>query len=437
MKKIYFLISGLLLSTGAMAQQVANGGFESWTSGAPDSWYSGLTGAGAIDNDLTAVDGGTITINGSAGTPVTESTTDPAEGTSSVSLQSFSYAGGSNLPDGLYGASMAQTITTTEQSPGVEFQYKTNLVANDTAFVYIEAKGAPGGGIGQNGDIYGIGALTITANSAVWVKDTAKIQYLPSASITSIEITFVSSKNGLYVGTPPAVDGSIFELDAVSLLTAPVLADPVSNIVASDISDNGNGTDLQVTFDAAADEGTVSEYRIFVIDQGLALGDWSGAPSAFYETVTPDGSASYTHTFSAASTYAADQGGSSVAPEPIAENIPMDVYVLSVADGTNANGDQVAGPSNTITLGSVGLSAESISKAVVYPNPAQNQVNVITGFDNGSVVINAVTGQVVANGTIANGTSKIDVSNLQNGVYIYTIRNNDGEVITTNKLVIK
>jgi len=51
-------------------------------------------------------------------------------------------------------------------------------------------------------------------------------------------------------------------------------------------------------------------------------------------------------------------------------------------------------------------------------------------------MINSVSGQEVVN-TQINGTKKVNVSHLNNGIYIYTLHNQNGEVVKTNKLVIR
>lgn len=87
---------------------------------------------------------------------------------------------------------------------------------------------------------------------------------------------------------------------------------------------------------------------------------------------------------------------------------------------------------------SSGIENLSMNTVSVYPNPATDVVNFnIDGLENGTVVINSVTGQEVVNTTISNGSKTVDVSALNNGVYIYSIRNNAGETIKTQKLVIR
>lgn len=431
MKKFYFLIGGLLLSMGTMAQ-LTNGGLENWTSGDPDGWE---TQDPLIDLLLTQLgsSGLTVQVGGVDVTEsVTESTTDPLEGNSNAKIESFVIAGSPvpDIPDGVYGNMIQQSVETTTKYAGVAFAYKADVQGADAVGVFVNAT--------NNGNNVAQGYKMYTASESAWVRDTVYLSF--TAEPDTIQIVFASSF-GTVISAPSApttgVEGTMMEVDDVQFLAAPVYADGASNVLATDISDNHNGSDLQVTFDAAADENTVSEYRIIVMEAGLGLLDWSVVPAPIYGAVTPDGSTSYTHVFDASSVYLADDGGNNVVPTAIVENVEMDVYVLSVADGTNATVNQIAGPS-TITLEStLGITTETVQNAIVYPNPAQNQVNVITGFDNGSVVINSVTGQVVANGTIVNGDSKIDVSNLNNGIYIYTIRNEEGAVVKTNKLVIR
>lgn len=417
-----------MLSMGVTAQIIQNNGFETWAPGTPPlttdlhpgNWENPSAQAigisGFIDNDIPAIagPGAVITIGGSAGEPVSKETSAPAEGSANIRLTTYTVSGATGQAaalNGMSGAVISQVILTQTKAVQLVFEYKSNLASGVKATILVEGRGAAGTGA-QGTNIVSQGILDVTGNNSSWVKDTVNLTYFTQAGIDTLEITIASTGSSLFNSgyTAPAADGGWIAVDDLQFLIPPVNADPVTNIVATDIADNGDGRDLQVTFDAAADEGTVSEYRIFVIDEGLMLGDWSGVGTGFYEVVTPDGSANYTHVFTAASAYSADQGNNSVAPEAIIEDVPMEVYVLSVADGMIATANQIAGPSNSITLdGFVGLTTESVQNAIVYPNPTQNQVNVITGFDKGSIVINSVTGQEVANGTILNGSSKVEV----------------------------
>ncbi|MFA5573425.1 MAG: T9SS type A sorting domain-containing protein [Brumimicrobium sp.] len=72
----------------------------------------------------------------------------------------------------------------------------------------------------------------------------------------------------------------------------------------------------------------------------------------------------------------------------------------------------------------------------VYPNPASDILNINAEGVNGTVTIASITGQVVTTANVNNG-AKVDVSNLNNGVYIYTILDENGNSVKTNKLVIQ
>lgn len=443
MKKIYLFAASLMLTAGAMAQ--TNLGFETWAPGVtpmtpvphPAGWESAMVGPslpGAIDNDLAAF-GATITIGGVAGAPTTQSTAAPSEGTSNVSLQTFTISGmtgGNAVLNGIHGSSVSQMMGLNSKTPGVSFQYKSNLVAGDKALVFITVYGA---GIADS--VIGQAVKLISTNQAAWTLDTAKITYFSTSTIVdSIEIIFSSCQNLLQGAPTPATDGSLLQVDDVKILAAPAYASGVSNIVATDISDNANGTDLKVTFDAAANETTVSEYRLFVIKSGY-IGNWNALTSAYYEVVAKSGASSYTHVYTAPSICLGVSGGS-LSPYAIKEDSLMQIYVLSVADGTIATVNQIAGPSNSIMLTSSHAGITNLSLANnevrVYPNPARNLVNFV--FENNNMATEVrvfnMTGQLI-NSVPVSAITTVDLNNVDSGMYIYQIVGNNNEIIKTDK----
>ncbi|WP_169736097.1 T9SS type A sorting domain-containing protein [Crocinitomix catalasitica] len=75
----------------------------------------------------------------------------------------------------------------------------------------------------------------------------------------------------------------------------------------------------------------------------------------------------------------------------------------------------------------------------IFPNPANSFVTV--DINNPSNTISTfklfnVIGEEVLEQTIVNGQNKVDVSNFSNGIYFYSILNNN-DIIETKKLVIK
>lgn len=83
-----------------------------------------------------------------------------------------------------------------------------------------------------------------------------------------------------------------------------------------------------------------------------------------------------------------------------------------------------SGSDPKVVAGFEGLSSGEIS---IYPNPTSGQVHIRTNSDavkNASVVIIDLTGQVVEEFTIHNGT--VDLSNQQPGLYYLKVMTNDG-----------
>lgn len=75
-------------------------------------------------------------------------------------------------------------------------------------------------------------------------------------------------------------------------------------------------------------------------------------------------------------------------------------------------------------------------KVSVYPNPVQNQLTFELSTSNYSVRIIDITGKTVSNNISTSNRLKVNTSTLNNGIYFYSILNDNGNVITTNKFVV-
>ncbi|MGE0561642.1 MAG: T9SS type A sorting domain-containing protein [Flavobacteriales bacterium] len=75
-------------------------------------------------------------------------------------------------------------------------------------------------------------------------------------------------------------------------------------------------------------------------------------------------------------------------------------------------------------------------KVSVYPNPVQNQLNFELSTSNYSVRIIDITGKTISNTTSIANKLKVNTSSLNNGIYFYTILNDNGNIITTNKFIV-
>ena len=146
-------------------------------------------------------------------------------------------------------------------------------------------------------------------------------------------------------------DGTVAQFNILSApspditLTIPGQADPVTNIVAADVADNGDGTDLQVSFNKAADESKVGEYRVIVVKSadatGFNLTMAEAVAMANYTTVAKTGN----NLSTVLSANANDKDG-----DAITLGVPYKVLVLTVADGVNANQNGLSQASNEVTL---------------------------------------------------------------------------------------
>lgn len=75
-------------------------------------------------------------------------------------------------------------------------------------------------------------------------------------------------------------------------------------------------------------------------------------------------------------------------------------------------------------------------KVSVYPNPVQNQINFELNASNFSVKIIDVTGKTISNNSTLSNKLKVNTSSLNNGLYFYSVINNNGEVITSSKFIV-
>ncbi|KGP78594.1 hypothetical protein P364_0128030 [Paenibacillus sp. MAEPY2] len=150
--------------------------------------------------------------------------------------------------------------------------------------------------------------------------------------VLSVSTSGNSSQNAL------SSYSSQITLTANAAVTAP------SNVAATDIGDNGNGSDLRVTFNRSADETNVNHYRVFVVKSGTSFNQASAnaVGSANYTYVSKNGNNQTVNLSSGAKT--AD--GSN-----IVNGVAYQVYVMAINNnGSLANA--LSSGSGVITLAS-------------------------------------------------------------------------------------
>lgn len=92
-----------------------------------------------------------------------------------------------------------------------------------------------------------------------------------------------------------------------------------------------------------------------------------------------------------------------------------------------------------INVTSVMSSEEDKIELYSYPNPASDDFFLqFKGFESGDtyLIMHNLLGEEILRRTLVNGLNKINVNDLQNGVYFYSIATNN-EIIETKKLIVR
>lgn len=423
MKKIYLLVASAFIGAMSFGQQ--NLGLETWSGGHPSNW--GMYAQEDINMNAIA------TIGTASTTPVVEASS-AAEGSKAATLTSFTLSGSMipQVPNGDYGAVISQLFATTDKIETVNFQYQSTIGATDSALILVEVYSDNGDFDPAGNNIIGQGVLFIKGNNTGWTSGSVNVTYFSATAAQSARIVAVSSAGQVFGSSVAAiVPGSILEVDDFQIEYLEPAAANVTNVVASDIANNGNGLDLQVTFDVPAAEATdVDKYYAIAFAPGISPGMLQD-PSAFIQSagneITPNGS-NQTYTFSGAPDatgvyFKLNAAQNGIEPALIEENIPMVVWIYVVAQPGKTD---VYAPSNQITLTSA-VSVKTIVKnnIKVFPNPATDVLNIDSSEEVKNVSVLSLDGKLVST---TNG-KQVDVSTLKAGVYIYEVTTVSGEKV--------
>lgn len=125
-------------------------------------------------------------------------------------------------------------------------------------------------------------------------------------------------------------------------------ADQVSQVMALDVADNNDASDIEVSFLKAMNESTISEYRIFVLPIMSSFPNLNTLTANAYHTVIPNGQNIKTRLF-------ASQLDAYY--QIIEDSTDYFVYVLSVPDSSSANVSTLSQPSPIFSLINLSTSA--------------------------------------------------------------------------------
>jgi hypothetical protein len=225
-------------------------------------------------------------------------------------------------------------------------------------------------------------------------------------------------------------DGTVALLNSLSAPSAPITllanASPSGNVLAQDVGNNGNGSDLRVRFDPAADEGTVGEYRVLVVDSvdvpSFDLVAASAVPAGSYTVAFPTGGVNSVLLTATSRT---------VRAEFIEADRPYQVFVLSVADGSAAQVNGLSEPSNPITLRLIsGLNAPDNQDFQAWVNGDLLMVNNSRQEAEGELVLVNLEGRAVRRWAYAGQTASFSgLANLAPGRYTLVWNGQSGQQV--------
>ncbi|MCB0400619.1 MAG: T9SS type A sorting domain-containing protein [Flavobacteriales bacterium] len=90
---------------------------------------------------------------------------------------------------------------------------------------------------------------------------------------------------------------------------------------------------------------------------------------------------------------------------------------------------------NDIVVSTVGITERTQENVTVYPNPANDVINFNLAVNNATINIVDITGKTLKSVNTITNMTRVDVSDLANGVYFYTIAT-QGETMLTDRFII-
>ncbi len=263
-------------------------------------------------------------------------------------------------------------------------------------------------------------AIDDVATSGEWyygwirMKDVLSV-YNPLTGQLDVSWTIVDMA---YESTPntPILAGAMF-------LAPPPATNPTALV---------SGGSINLTFDASAGEEAISEYRLFVVKEGVAFGLTEAEANNNYTTITPDGSSDYAHAFNSGTT---DSDGNTVlrttpildaSGEALAANQNYSIYVLNMAKTPFASENSLSTPSNIFTVSS-SLSAQNVdwqNEVFVYPVPNNGtfKIKLQSGNSIEEIKLFDVTGKLVEDLSSKQNETMLEVTNLMRGSYVLHVK---------------
>lgn len=210
-----------------------------------------------------------------------------------------------------------------------------------------------------------------------------------------------------------------------------VNSSPATDVTASDVGNNGNGSDLRISFTKAADEDKVDEYWVFVMPSPDAVTFDIGRAAQVNVT-----NATRVAKIGSDISLTLNENSKDIYGNLIKENFAYKVIVASLADGINSSLHVLSDPSNEIILTNTN-SVSEISNDINF-DIVTDQENITLVFHESykskSISIYDLNGKFLSTLETSQDLVKINRSNYSKGTYILKV--NEGSQLKTTKIFI-
>lgn len=212
-----------------------------------------------------------------------------------------------------------------------------------------------------------------------------------------------------------------------STIYAPV----ATSVMGADVGNNGDGTDLQISFTIPGSEVGITEYRIFVVDSTDAatfnIDSAKAVPTGDYIVHTPN-AANYNSAQLASTT--------DVKGNLITNNKPYVIFVMSLHDGANTNDPILSAGSPVVTLMNPGVGIAEISDQDWNCYARDNEI-VISGQSllGAEYKVLDGSGRLMESGRITDARTSVNSGAFATGVYLVNISDASGS--TTKKVMVR
>lgn len=267
----------------------------------------------------------------------------------------------------------------TLQNPALQFYvFSKNSIDNALNHLIVEV---------YNGTQW-VEATRIENYTNGWAPYTIDLAALGATGIIEVRFTVIVNSNGGNAGYNNIL------IDDVAFIEMPECSAPI-NLVVTEITD----TTAEVTWE---DQGASTSWEIEYGPKGFIPGEGT--------VLTVNTNTEVTLT-------------------DLDDNLEYDVYIKSVCDS------ELIGPQTFITETTSGINDPEINKAILYPNPVTDMLNIESNTTIDTIEIYNIVGQLVKKQSFNTNSAIVIISDISEGVYM--VKAFSGKNVGTYKIIKK